>query len=134
MNPLKILIGPNPILEKVCRPDFRIPEGLIAEMFRLMRQNKGLGLAAPQVGIDARLFITHWGEVFVNPTVTWIGKIAVHTREGCLSFPTLIGIKIRHACVEICGRQYKNAEAVVIQHEFDHLNGITIAAGDHDHE
>lgn len=129
MKPLNILIGPNPILEKVCRPDFRIPEGLIAEMFCLMWQGKGLGLAAPQVGIDARLFITNWGEVFVNPTVTWVGKNAIHTREGCLSFPGLISTKIRHACVEVCGRQYKEADAVVIQHELDHLNGITIATG-----
>jgi len=129
MKPLKILTGPNPILEKVCRPDFRIPEGLIAEMFRLMRQDKGLGLAAPQVGIDARLFVTHWGEVFVNPTITRIGKIVVHTEEGCLSFPTLIGTKIRHACVEVCGRQYIEMEAVIIQHELDHLDGITIVTG-----
>lgn len=134
MRPLKILIGPSLILEKTCRPDFRIPEWLIPEMFRLLQQHKGLGLAAPQVGIDARLFVTNWGEVFVNPTVTRAGKDAIRTQESCLSFPTLIGVKIRHACVEVCGRQYSGPEAVIIQHELDHLNGITIATGDHDHE
>jgi peptide deformylase len=128
MRPLKILIGPNPILEKVCRPDFRIPEWLIAEMFRLMRQNKGLGLAAPQIGIDARLFIAHWGEIFVNPVVTQVGENTVCTQEGCLSFPGIICEKSRYAYIEVNGRRYQGPEAVVVQHEFDHLNGITIIA------
>lgn len=47
MRPLKILTGSNPILEIVCRPQFTLPEWLIPEMFRLMREYDGLGLAAP---------------------------------------------------------------------------------------
>lgn len=129
MRPLKILTGPNLILEKVCRPDFRIPEWLIAEMFRLMRQDYGLGLAAPQIGIDARLFVTHWGEVFVNPAVTWIGETTVRIRESCLSFPGIVREKTRHNHIEVSGRRYRGPEAVVVQHELDHLNGITIATG-----
>ena len=51
-----------------------------------MRQHGGLGLAAPQVGINARLFVAHWGEVFVNPLIVEsVGSyLAV---EGCLSLP-----------------------------------------------
>jgi len=128
-RPLKILTAPNLILEQVCRLNFRIPEWLITEMFCLMRQNKGLGLAAPQIGIAARFFITHWGEVFVNSTVTLIGKEVIRTQERCLSFPGLMSTRHRHTCVEVDGRQYRNEEAVIVQHEFDHLNGITIATG-----
>lgn len=129
MRPLKILTGPNPILEKVCRADFRIPEWLIPEMFRLLREHRGLGLAAPQVGIDARLFIVHWGEIFVNPVITSQSEEDVLTQEGCLSFPNVVGLKARRLWIEVCGRQYGQIEAFVIQHELDHLNGITVATG-----
>jgi peptide deformylase len=126
MQQLKILTGPNPILERVCRPNFTIPEWLIREMFRLMRENRGLGLAACQVGIDARLFITHWDEVFINPTLTAHGEYKRRITEGCLSFPGQIGVMERWDWVEINGRRYGMEEAIVVQHELDHLNGITI--------
>lgn len=38
-------------------------------MFRLMRKSGGAGLAAPQVGIDARFFVTEWREMFNNPVI-----------------------------------------------------------------
>ena len=57
----------DPVLRKVCRADFVIGDKTLDRMFALMREKGGLGLAAPQVGIDARLFVTEWGEVFVNP-------------------------------------------------------------------
>lgn len=126
MRPLKILTGPNPILEMVCRPDFTIPEWLIPEMFRLMREQDGLGLAAPQVGIDARLFVTAWGEVFINPVLTAHSEFSKPIQEGCLSFPGRLGVMRRYPAIEIGGRSYVNEQAIIIQHELDHLNGITI--------
>ena len=64
---MQLVSSDTPILRKVCRPDFTITADEISQMFLLMREKNGLGLAAPQVGIDARLFVTGWGEVFVNP-------------------------------------------------------------------
>ena len=49
--------------------NFTVTQADIEEMFALMQKYGGLGLAAPQVGIDAQLFIAHWGEVFVNPVL-----------------------------------------------------------------
>ena len=129
MQPLKILTGSNPILERVCRADFTIPEWLIPEMFRLMRAHKGLGLAAPQVGIDARLFITAWGEIFINPILTSHSKFWRSVQEGCLSFPGELGIMNRWVDIKVGGRSYTDEKAIIIQHELDHLNGITIATG-----
>lgn len=93
-----------------------------------MRRYKGLGLAAPQVGIDARLFITFWGEVFVNPVLNAHSKHLVSTREGCLSFPARTGNMRRYEWIEVNGRRYDGEDGIIIQHEIDHLNGITIGA------
>lgn len=130
MSPLKILIGPNPILEKVCQSNFTIPEKLIPEMFRLLKQHQAYGLAAPQVGIDARFFVTCWGEIFINPIITWHSCDRKQVREGCLSFPNKSVSKIRHNRIVVGGHQYSGLKAWIIQHELDHLNGITIITGE----
>ena len=125
-DPVKIRISPDPILNKICRADFVVPEKLISEMFTLLRKHDAIGLSAPQVGIDARLFITAWGDVFVNPTITWHSERIVQTHEGCLSFPGIIVAKTRYSSVQIGDYSYIGQEAIVLQHELDHLNGITI--------
>lgn len=122
---LQILTLPDKRLLKVCRADFTVHVGLIGEMFRLMMENHGLGLAAPQVGIDARLFVTCWGEVFINPQYVGVGKRRP-IQEGCLSVPGRLGVRNRYTTVEINGRRYEGMQAVVIQHETDHLDGILI--------
>jgi peptide deformylase len=93
-----------------------------------MKAHRGLGLAAPQVGIDARLFITHWGGVFVNPILNAHSKHCVLTQEGCLSFPGRLSVVQRYEWVKVNGRRYAGENGIVIQHEIDHLNGITIGA------
>jgi len=121
------LVKPNdPILRTICRADFTIRRGDIDEMFDLMRQHGGLGLAAPQVGINARLFVTHWGEVFVNPLIVEsIGSYLVV--EGCLSLPGVALECCRYQQITMSsGQVYEGQEAQVIWHECDHLNGILI--------
>ena len=124
---LKLVKPDAPILHTICRPDyFTVTQADINEMFDLMRKYGGLGLAAPQVGIDARLFVTHWGEVFVHPVI-----VACHTlytaEEGCLSLPGVIKRVQRYKTVTLLGgKTYEGQEAQVIQHEIDHLNGILI--------
>ncbi len=126
-NPLKLVFGPSKILETPCQPDFCVPEWVIPEMFALLREHRGYGLAAPQVGIDARFFITSWGEVFINPIITWHGQRRIQVDERCLSFPHIVASKVRYDQIEMCGRLYYGSQAIVLQHELDHLNGLHIA-------
>jgi peptide deformylase len=121
------LVSPNdPILHRVCRPDFMLEVETIAQMVYLMEETGGLGLAAPQVGIDARFFVTAWGEVFANPRIVY-GIDRVPSEEGCLSLPSVTRVKRR--CRKIVmedGRTFEGQQAIVIQHETDHLDGILI--------
>jgi peptide deformylase len=121
------LVKPDdPILHFPCRADFTVKMQDIMKMFEILQLMKGLGLAAPQVGIDARLFITYWGEVFVNPTVVGI-SYSIKSSESCLSLPGVFKDKQRSYRIQLAdGRIYTNEKAIVIQHEMDHLNGILI--------
>ncbi len=105
MNPLTLVPADDPFLTRPCRSDFVIDTFLIDQMFNFMVEHKGLGLAAPQVGINARLFVTRWGEVFICPRIS----------EKSIPCTVLAD-----------GRVYTEGRAVVIQHELDHLNGVLI--------
>lgn len=120
----------DPILKKICRSDYVLDTFVIDLMFNLMVLKKGLGLAAPQVGIDARFFVTRWGEVFFDPQVARY-EIPCVVDEGCLS---LIGVNRpmeRYNRITLAdGRVYTEGRAIVIQHELDHLNGKLITDDD----
>ena len=110
---------------------------LVQDMFAAMEKDNGIGLAAPQVGKNIRLFIVKIDDgierVFINPQI--IGTSAEQTsyEEGCLSIPSIYAPVIRPAAVTV---QYQNLRgrpvvleaegllARVIQHEYDHLEGI----------
>jgi peptide deformylase len=98
----------------------------IMQMFEIVQDRKALGLAAPQVGIDARLFVTYWGEVFVSPRIVGIAG-PVRATEGCLSLPGVSAEVSRWRKIILAdGRGYEGQQAIVIQHEIDHLNGRLI--------
>ena len=124
---MQLVSSDAPILRKVCRPDFTITADGINQMFLLcVKENGGLGLAAPQVGIDARLFVTAWGEVFVNPRVVAVAG-PIRPTEGCLSLPGVTAAVDRWARIRLAdGRIYEGQQAVVILHEIDHLDGVLI--------
>ena len=125
------LVRPDdPILHRFCRPDFTIHRTDLDQMLFLMRENNGLGLAASQVGIDARLFVTDWGEVFVNPLI--VQRFGNQSRqEGCLSLPNITRRKSRDYQIILAdGQTYNGLRAAVIQHEIDHLDGILITDED----
>ena len=114
-------------LRKVCRSDFSLGLRDINEMFFLLREQDGLGLAAPQVGIDARLFVTHWDEVFINPRIVELRGPFRAVREGCLSLPNVSTIVNRWSWIRLAsGQVFRGSHAAIIQHEIDHLNGILI--------
>jgi peptide deformylase len=111
---------------------------LATDMKRTMSENKGVGLAAPQVGYSIRMFVALDVQrqtvcVFVNPIILSCNNRLVSDTEGCLSIPGWSGEVKRHSEVTV---QYQNLNGVweirdasgmlarVIQHEIDHLDGI----------
>lgn len=124
---LSILTIPHPILRRRCKPVDSVSFELLVEMWNLMKEAGGVGLSAPQVGINKRFFITGWGEVFVNPLLI-SGTERVQSIEACLSLPGRTYNVWRYNRIELWnGKQYQGERAIVIQHEIDHLNGKLIS-------
>jgi peptide deformylase len=114
---------------------------LVDKMIEIMLKHKGIGLAAPQVGVPLRLFIISLDmdkdkvKVFINPTVTPMGEPDT-MEEGCLSIPG-VSTKVRRfqkcqvTATDLDGVEFSDeAEGLYarcLQHEYDHINGITIA-------
>lgn len=119
-------------------------QALIDAMVATMRDAEGVGLAAPQVGKGWQLFVYEAIDetspadsiplrVVVNPMVEPLPGELVYDWEGCLSIPDLRGLVPRHPQVRVHGldRSGKRVdfvaagfEARIVQHEFDHLNGV----------
>ncbi len=113
---------------------------LVEKMIDIMLKNKGIGLAAPQAGVPLRLFIISLDgsrdnvKAYVNPTVTPIGELEA-IDEGCLSVPGVY-TKIRRYkecevnATDLDGNEFtgraEGLYARVLQHEYDHIEGITI--------
>jgi len=137
---LEIVKYGDPILvqtaKEVSQFDYKL-EKRIFEMQEAMIRDHGIGLAAPQVGDSRRIFIVGIEDeplrVFINPRITATSEQTSEYEEGCLSFPGLYFTVVRPSAVEIeafdvSGKKFKlNADGLlsrVIQHEFDHLDGI----------
>lgn len=110
---------------------------LVNAMFETMDEADGVGLAAPQVGIDMRLFVVddHEGvrREFINPEIIETSMENVELEEGCLSIPGVYHGVERPAQVtvqaqDLKGKTFKiqasNLLARALQHENDHLNGV----------
>ena len=142
-EPLTIVQYPDPRLKK---PSARITEftpglkELADQMFALMREAKGVGLAAPQVGKNIRLFVMNAtgkpedDRVFINPVLT-DAEGNEEDEEGCLSIPELRvkvvrAKRVRMEAQDIQGQRIdQTAEGFIAriwQHEGDHLNGILL--------
>ena len=140
---LQIILYPDPRLKKVSQPVEKFDESLkhlAARMLQLMREARGVGLAAPQVGQNIRMFVmNHTGDpkddrVYVNPLLTE-AEGSEEAEEGCLSLPGL-NVRIvrdkamRMRATDLDGNDIDQVEtgyiARVWQHEFDHLNGTLI--------
>ncbi len=146
----KIITWPNEILTKIATP---VPQGercreLIEAMFIAMDYPSGIGLAAPQIGVDKRIFVINvpaynngiqvsgsTKHAIINPTITWWRGGPEIGPEGCLSFPGEQVMIPRYLRVKVSGFDVrwnpltfsgKGLTARVIQHEMDHLNGRTL--------
>lgn len=134
---MKLLYYPDTILEMPCSPveDFTSIPALIDEMTVLMKEHKGLGLAANQVGKSLNLFIMKdsKGDIkeFINPKI--IEEIdVVNMSEGCLSFPDIflnisrpetVVVEFKNKEGEVRQIVANGLEARTILHEMDHLQG-----------
>lgn len=140
---LKLIFYPDPRLKKMSQPVERFDDDLrdlVVQMFRVMREHKGVGLAAPQVGVNLRLFVMNpSGEagddrVYVNPALSE-GEGNDDAEEGCLSLPDIHvkvvrSKKIRMRAQDLVGHTFEESAGGFVprvwQHEFDHLNGILL--------
>ena len=141
---LRVILYPDPRLKKKSQPVTDFDESLrriAARMFELMREHKGVGLAAPQVGLNIRLFVANPtgkpedDRVYVNPVLSDADGDE-EAEEGCLSLPD-INVAVRRPTARVLMRAQdldgKPFEEVgegfitrVWQHENDHLNGVMI--------
>jgi peptide deformylase len=137
---LPIVKHPNDILEKECTPvttfDHKL-KTLLNSMYKTMVAADGVGLAAPQIGIDKRIAIVDIGDELGR--IDLINPIILKTKgeqtdvEGCLSFPGLYGTVSRPYYVKVKAENANGKPFVpeaedflarAIQHEIDHLNGV----------
>ena len=139
-GPLKIRLYGDPCLEaksKAVKEVGPVERMLIAAMFETMIAYRGVGLAAPQVGINEQIFVVDTGEeVFaaINPKIIKTAGREV-MEEGCLSVPrVLVDIKrAKTVWVEFIDQENRQVRAKLdglaakaFQHEYDHLQGKLI--------
>ena len=140
---LQIVFWPDPRLRAVSKNVAVFDDNLKAltdRMFVLMREHRGVGLAAPQVGLNIRLFVMNaTGEpqddqIYVNPVLSE-AEGEEEGEEGCLSLPKLnLDVwrytTLRITAQDITGKPVQHYGtgylARIWQHEYDHLNGVML--------
>lgn len=148
----KIVQSGNPVLRRECKPVLKIDKKIKAlikdleDTLCVQRDPEGVGLAAPQIGVNLRVFVTNYKDfkkVIINPNILAINekrtadsknkKQKNEILEGCLSLPNYYSplkrenyIKLKYQNEE--GKEiieeFKDFEAQIIMHEIDHLNGV----------
>jgi peptide deformylase len=148
-----IITFENDVRDILSRPAKPVPEhencrAIVDYMFEAMAYPMGVGLAAPQIGIDKRIIVIKVPHskggvllggatkaAIINPVLTWHSEGMVLGPEGCLSFPGERVIVPRYARVKVNGFSLrwepiviggKDLVARVLQHELDHLEGRTL--------
>tara|TARA_B100001109_G_C18740749_1_gene416472 strand:- start:97 stop:687 length:591 start_codon:yes stop_codon:yes gene_type:complete len=154
---LPIVAYGDPILKKECEEiDENYPnlKQLISDMFETMYKAKGVGLAAPQIGKNIRLFIVdgspfaedeededdprtegieNFKKVFINPIIEEESGKEWPFQEGCLSIPKIrenvsrkpdITVSFYDENWELKEESYSGYAARIFQHEYDHIEGI----------
>lgn len=147
---LRIVHYPNPVLRERARELPTVtPEvqAVARRMVEIMHELRGVGLAAPQVGLAWRLFVANPGEredagdaapgdrVYINPVLTNPSRDTASREEGCLSIPGVNGDITRPAAItiralDVNGQPFEETAdgllARIWQHETDHLDGMLI--------
>lgn len=142
---MNIVKYPNPILDEKM-PDFDFdnptvdPVQLEKDMIEIMMSSGGIGLAANQVGIKARMFVMghpkfkEHAQAFFNPIIVGVTDDVTEDEEGCLSFPNVyvkikrprgVLVRFQNSKGETQEAEFFGLESRCFLHEFDHLEGIT---------
>lgn len=139
---MKILKYPDPILLIPCKEVEVFDDGLqsiLDLMYEAMIREKGMGIAANQVGISMRAFIMVNKEKeridFINPVIRRKSEVSSELAEGCLSAPgeflqlderaEWVQVEFSNPKGERQTRVFSGIQAVCVQHEIDHLDGKT---------
>ncbi|MCC7011282.1 MAG: peptide deformylase [Planctomycetes bacterium] len=143
----RLTLYPDPLLRKVSSPVVAFDADLVATvraMFELMYRSRGVGLAAPQAGLDLRILVANpAGEpeksyeelVLINATILDRSGPVTLYEEGCLSFPQIYAeVKRPERCKvayqDLSGqrieREFEGFASRVVQHEYDHLEGVLL--------
>jgi peptide deformylase len=144
IDDLNIIHYPDPRLKETATPIETVDEtvrALAAKMVDLMFASRGVGLAAPQVGVTVRMFIGSPGfdrddvHVYINPEIIATSG-SQEDEEGCLSFPGIYckvkraqKVTIRATDLEgnVFEQECEDLHARLCQHELDHLNGMLLS-------
>ena len=134
-----VKIGDEVLREK-CTPVTEFDDALhilLEAMYETLEAADGVGLAAPQVGVDKRFFIVSLPDgtkrEFINPEITGFSVETNPYEEGCLSVPGVYHDVVRPSKVIVKAQDANGVEftlkasglmARVIQHEYDHLDGV----------
>jgi len=147
---MKLVEETNLILRQKCDPfDFNDPimdpYELSEGLQKIRKDGAGVGLAAPQVGINTQALVIGRGnfetegtedynQVFFNPNILSTDGEKTYMIEGCLSYPGLF-VKVKRPTDIVmewwteedtrCEEEFKGMTSRILQHEVDHLNGIT---------
>ena len=147
---MRLVEETHPILLQKCEPfnfdepimdPYELSEGLQ----KVRKEGAGIGLAAPQVGLNSKVLVIGMGDfktegvedynqVFFNPTILSYEEGNIYMIEGCLSYPGLF-VKVKrpeNMTMEWyteegsrCEERFTGMTSRILQHEVDHLNGIT---------
>jgi peptide deformylase len=141
MKPHLVYYGSEILLRKASPVEpLSIPSSLLSEMFHIMDELHGVGLAAPQLGLLFQIIavdLTRFEDgpriSMVNPSIVWNSGDLVLYEEGCLSIPGIYHDILRPSKIVVQGLTYEGKQlefeadgllSRVLQHEIDHLNGI----------
>ncbi len=126
-------------VDEILTPEFQT---FIDDLIQTMEDHNGVGIAAPQVNVSKRVFIikSSWfkgPEALINPVVNYIEEKGMkNSTEGCLSIPGKqykvkrykeLNVSYYNRDAEYITERAKGFRSIVIQHEYDHLNGRMIS-------
>lgn len=130
----------EPVLREIAQRVEKIDDEILEildNMVETMYETKGVGLAAPQVGISKRMFVCDQGDgvvrKIINPTITPLTDKLIDCEEGCLSVPGIykkvqrperIKIEYTNEKGEDVVEEAEGLLAIIMQHEYDHLEAI----------
>jgi peptide deformylase len=139
---MRIVYYPAPVLLRPAARVEEVPENIeeiLAGMREVMELERGIGLAAPQVGLGIQMILVGQTDedgpeerVLLNPEIIHRSTKKEWGEEGCLSFPGIYGEVLRHLEIEVAYTDLEGQPqtlkaddflARVLQHEIDHLNG-----------